>query len=890
MAEYDASVYDENYYKSHCGTPYDRLYNDGAWLKFFQGVAEQIVASYRPHRFLDVGCAKGFLVEAMRDLGVAAEGIDISQAALDEVREDIRPFCRRGSSDDKSLYIGRYDVIACIEVVEHLSPEMGIETIRLMCLHADVVLFSSSPSDLTEKTHINVQPLTYWADVFAQCGFALATGDVWASQKLAPHAVVFKNRWLLRLDELANRQQELFAGVQTKLDVLTAASLAFERDMQTVKEMLATIAPIPANQSARGVASQQLDNQLAEAVTQIATLREEHERAKTLIAEMEATKGWKALERLRQLRNRVRFLSRGSRKLARSVRDRGLVATIHKVREKVSQISDFERYHRSVIERVPTALECADMRQQISLWHYTPLISVVVPVYNVSPKWLVECIDSVVHQVYPNWELCLYDDASTSSDTVACLQQAAAEHENVKVVLGTANLGIVGATNKAIDMSQGEYIAFLDNDDVMTLDALFEVVKSLQQTKHDFIYTDEDKLTMDEIYTDPHFKPDWSPDMLLSGNYTSHLGVYRRAVGDQIGWLRAGFEGSQDYDLTLRFTEVTERIHHIPKVLYHWRMIPGSTADDAYAKPYAYESGVRALQDAMRRRGVQSEVTKVVPGHYRVKRILTSEPLVSILIDVTSLSRLLDRCLRSIRDNTSYASYEVIVSVREELADAERALLANWQCKVVDMRSCADDLAGRYNTLAGMALGEVLVFTTDRIEPVNREWLTALVEHGVRAEVGSVSGKLVSHSGKVYAAGVILGVNGAYGYAHADLDSERFGYFGSLVDTRNYSALPRELLVTRKDTFARLDGFREKEYPQDLFSIDYCLRCRETGLLNVYTPYCSVLYDASGGHEPSGSELPSLKEQFGSLLDEDPYYNRNLSVHGDFRIDLERDR
>lgn len=201
LSNYDPTVYDDAYYQGHCGTPYDRDYNNGMWLRFFSLIAKAIVNEYHPVRFLDVGCAKGFLVECLQDMGVDAYGFDISSVALGAVRDDVKSRCKVGSSNDGNSYDGHFDVIACIEVVEHLTPQMGEETIRLLCEHGDVIVFSSSPDDLSEPTHINVQPGRYWEALFRKFGFEPSPGDCWSSKTIAPHAQVFKHRWMVRIEE-----------------------------------------------------------------------------------------------------------------------------------------------------------------------------------------------------------------------------------------------------------------------------------------------------------------------------------------------------------------------------------------------------------------------------------------------------------------------------------------------------------------------------------------------------------------------------------------------------------------------------------------------------------------------------------------------------------------
>lgn len=300
-----------------------------------------------------------------------------------------------------------------------------------------------------------------------------------------------------------------------------------------------------------------------------------------------------------------------------------------------------------------------EIKKEMNSFFYKPLISIIMPVYNVDPKWLDLAIKSIENQWYENWELCIVDDKSSNLETINYLKDI--NNSKIKIKFLETNLNISGASNEALSMATGEYVALMDNDDELTPDALYEVIKALNKTDADFIYSDEDKLEMDGGFTEPHFKPDFSPDMFLSQNYISHLSVIKKSLMVKVGGFTVGLEGAQDYDLYLKLFENTDKIHHIQKVLYHWRKIPGSTAAEFGEKSYAQNAGVQALQNAINRRNIDAKVENgKYPGAYRVKYSIKNNPLVSIIIPFKDKPELLTMCIESILAKSTYSNFEVI--------------------------------------------------------------------------------------------------------------------------------------------------------------------------------------------------------------------------------------
>ncbi|MGO2786935.1 MAG: glycosyltransferase family 2 protein, partial [Enterococcus faecalis] len=414
-------------------------------------------------------------------------------------------------------------------------------------------------------------------------------------------------------------------------------------------------------------------------------------------------------------------------------------------------------------------LDIEAMTQEIATFHYQPKISIAMPVYNVEEKWLRLCIDSILNQVYTNWELCMADDASTDPNVKKILTEYQQLDERIQVVFREQNGHISEATNSALAIATGEFVALLDNDDELAINAFYEVVKVLNENPElDLIYSDEDKIDMDGNRSDPAFKPDWSPDLLLGTNYISHLGVYRRSILEEIGGFRKGYEGSQDYDLVLRFTEKTtkERIKHIPKVLYYWRMLPTSTAVDQGSKGYAFEAGLRAVQDALVRRGINGRATHgAANGLYDVYYDIKSDKLVSIIIPTKNGYKDVQRCVSSIIEKTTYQNYEIIMAdngstdpkMHELYAEFEKQLPGRFFVESIDIPF---NFSTINNRAAKKAHGEYLLFLNNDTEVITENWLTLMVSFAQQERIGCVGAKLLYPNNTVQHAGVILGLGG----------------------------------------------------------------------------------------------------------------------------------
>ena len=539
-------------------------------------------------------------------------------------------------------------------------------------------------------------------------------------------------------------------------------------------------------------------------------------------------------------------------------------------------------------------LDIEAMTQEIATFHYQPKISIAMPVYNVEEKWLRLCIDSILNQVYTNWELCMADDASTDPNVKKILTEYQQLDERIRVVFREQNGHISEATNSALAIATGEFVALLDNDDELAINAFYEVVKVLNENPElDLIYSDEDKIDMDGNRSDPAFKPDWSPDLLLGTNYISHLGVYRRSILEEIGGFLKGYEGSQDYDLVLRFTEKTtkERIKHIPKVLYYWRMLPTSTAVDQGSKGYAFEAGLRAVQDALVRRGINGHATHgAANGLYDVYYDIESEKLVSIIIPTKNGYKDVQRCVSSIIEKTTYQNYEIIMAdngstdpkMHELYAEFEQQLPGRFFVESIDIPF---NFSTINNRAAKKAHGEYLLFLNNDTEVITENWLTLMVSFAQQERIGCVGAKLLYPNNTVQHAGVILGLGGVaghghYGYPHGDL-----GYFGRLAINVNYSAVTAACFLMKKADFDAVGGF-EEAFTVAFNDVDLCLKVQALGRDNVWLHEAELYHFESQtrGYDDKGKkkkrfeqEKVMMEEKWGPLIENDPFYNPNLT-------------
>lgn len=533
---------------------------------------------------------------------------------------------------------------------------------------------------------------------------------------------------------------------------------------------------------------------------------------------------------------------------------------------------------------------------------YRPLISVLIPVYNADGKYLRACIDSVLRQSYEKYEICIVNDASTSKDTLEVLKEYA-NNEKITIRNRRKNGHISRATNDALAMAKGEYIALLDNDDELAVDALYEVVKVLNRDKKiDFIYSDEDKLNKGGDRCLPHFKPDYSPDTLLSLNYICHFAVIRKKIVKEVGGFTVGLEGAQDHDLFLKVTEKTSRIYHIPRVLYHWRMIEGSTALDLSNKAYANDRGREAIERALRRRKLKAKVTKDTPStYYRVMYDIDEEPLVSVIIPTKDYADITEKCLRSVFEKTTYTNYEVIVVNNRSCEEKTFELFERYKRKYSNFRVIDADMEFNYSKINNYAVkhskGEVIILLNNDTEIITPEWMTWMVGYAVQDHVGAVGAKLLYPDGTIQHGGVILGLGGVAGHAYIGKDRDELGAYGRLRVPYDYGAVTAACLCVEKKKYEQVGGLEEKGLKVAFNDIDFNMKLLEKGYYNVLLPMVEVFHyeSKSRGMDTSPKkrerfekEVRYMQKKWGKQLYCDRCYNPNLSLTWDFVLDRKR--
>ncbi len=562
----------------------------------------------------------------------------------------------------------------------------------------------------------------------------------------------------------------------------------------------------------------------------------------------------------------------------------------------LSMYADFLRLDHSIqyqIYQAKQELTNLDQKFEPSVFAFQPQISVIIPIFNVDPAWLDACINSVFGQIYENWELCLYDDASTNEETLECLRKWAEHDSRISVTYGKDNLHISGASNNALKMANGEFVGLMDNDDELTNDALYHVIDLLNNhSDADYIYTDEDKIDEEGDYCQPHFKPGWSPELLESMMYVGHFSVIRKSILEQVGGFREGLEGSQDYDLALRIAEISNNFYHIPKILYHWRIIPGSVSGGGDAKQYAYTSAVNALTEHVAKENLNNSAeTTNYAGLYRIRRE-SGNPSVTIIIPFHNKAEMTIDCLKSIK-NSSYDNYSIFL-ISNNSSDDELKLVKNYIEN--DKRITLEEYNHKFNWAsinnwaAQCCESEFLLFLNNDTLIINKDWIESLLDCGIKKNVGAVGAKLLYEDDTIQHAGIIMQIGGIAGHAFRYHSDEVPGYFGYSDVVRNCAAVTGACMLVRKELWQQLDGFDES-LRVSYNDVDFCLRLLEINYAVIYTPFAK-LYHLESISRPktiadmSTEELVEFQRESDFLRrrhlkyfkEGDPYYNPNLTL------------
>jgi GT2 family glycosyltransferase len=561
--------------------------------------------------------------------------------------------------------------------------------------------------------------------------------------------------------------------------------------------------------------------------------------------------------------------------------------------------------HQPLVEEItyPEWIEKKEPKCSLDLSQISnkPLISIVCPVYNPTPDQFRAAIASVQAQQYTHWELCLADDCSTNFDLEAFLGDY--DDPRIKNTLRAENGNISLATNSAVAIAEGEYVAFMDQDDVLSGDALLWLVQAINEhPQWQLIYSDEDKLDLDGNRCDPHFKPDWNYEYFLNCNYLCHLSLYESELLISLGGCREGLEGAQDYDLALRAAETLapNAIGHIPHILYHWRKSPGSTSQDALAKPFAIEAGERAITEHLARTNTAATVTTDFI-RYRVHyQVQNPAPCVTIVIPSRNAKELLRSCIDSIFDKTHYPDYRILV-VDNGSDDPDALTYLEQLDRQSNAEVIRDPRAFNFSALINLGIRaantEFVCAMNNDIEIISTDWLKEMISVIQQPDVGIVGAKLLYPDDTVQHGGCILGINGVAGHAHKYFSADSHGYADRLIARQELSAVTGACLLTTRSLFDAVDGFDEQHLAVAFNDIDFCLEAGKKGFKIVWTPHAKMYHheSKSRGSEDTeakvkrfNQEVDWMKSKWGDVLLHDPHYNSNLSLsHEGFSLAID---
>ncbi len=904
--ESDSAAYGEEYYKHGCGTvPYER---NTHWLYFFAGIADEIVRSLRPKSVFDAGCAWGFLVEAFCDRGVQARGRDISEYAIGNVRPDIRPFCVVGSLTDPILD-GPYDLVTCIEVLEHMPDEEARQAISNMTRVTENILFSSTPDDFNEPTHVNVHPIIYWLRLFAE--FQFYPDLSLDASFLAPHAFLVRRREAIPEDVqlLFNETLRLrgsraaFLTRHIRIEQLEAELVVLEATRRQVADLQYRLEDSKL-QTARS------ESNVAEWMAQSHELSQKLDfmsgQYDNLLAEMQSLQNgpaWQFIVRYRdwlrsnQLRHPlvwrmwessmvlalrgVKLVGHAlhplpaSTLLATSPSGQAEEASVANSVPAAVQVSGSD-YQSWIRENEPDAIQLEIQRRMGACFSYRPKISVLVPVYKVGISILRDAINSVFAQTYDNWELCVSVCGNDNPEAREYLEKAAAQDQRIRVAAMKSNEGIAGNSNRALTLATGEYLALLDHDDCLAPFALFEVAQLLNQDRSiDFIYSDKDQITEDgKERMRPLFKPKWSPDVMLNANYLTHLSVMRTEHVRQVGGWRKETDGAQDWDLFLRLVDRFQNIQHLAKVLYHWRQISTSVSMAGFqAKPYAAEAQVRSVKEHCDAIGLRDVAVQHSEEGVRLTWATQPEERVSIVYLARSADY--DTPARAVKlaDQTSHPNFEILVPTTTTSHSIQSRVV---KCLPVSLDAT---LLDRIELAVRSASGKTLVFIDEQVIPAERDWLRELTGPLQLPSVGIVGAKLLDpNTRNLRHCGIVFSMDGRLEYIYAGQPEHVYEPFGSASWYRDWSAVSGACFAIRREVWDAVGGMAgETLYPRLDINLNLKLQLR-TGWRIFYNPFARLLqyHESAIEASMSGASQPAMDKIRTYFPGGDPHFNPNL--------------
>ena len=909
----DDKIYGKSYYDNYDVGIKCVNYEDSTYTKdFLTGIAKHIVDDLKPTTVLDAGCAMGHLVAALRDLGVEAFGIDVSEYAISKVREDARQYCAVGSIVEElpDSFPETFDLIVSIEVLEHLYEADGKAAIGNLCKHTNQFLFCSTPDDFDDPTHLNVRQREYWARCFAEAGFY---DDVnYRPTYLTYYASFFRrsNDWVKQIEDYERNIRISESNHKNDLEILYKALEDKEKHIQNQQSLIDKYElmlkegeeKLKANEweienltKVLKAKDELLDEQNDRLYNSDSELSKIHDR----IDALESSTTWRATKPIRftmdvtkQAIGDIRRAAVLSRKGVDSLRKYGFKYTFSKVFSRAENINSYSKWMSK-----PLFTDVQLKEQKNHTFSKDITFSILVPLYNTPDSFLHEMIDSVLAQTYSKWELCLADGSDSSHGQVEKLCKKYAEADNrIKYCKLEKNLGISGNTNACIEMSTGDYIALFDHDDILHPAALYEMMVAICDKDADMVYTDEATFESPDInkLITIHFKPDFAPDNLRANNYICHFTAFARELISVVGMFDARFDGSQDHDYILRLTSAAKSIVHIPEVLYFWRSHPESVAQNIDAKEYAINAGKSAVLRNIASLGMSATVesSRAFPTIYRISYELDIHPKISIVIPNRNSKTDLWNCINSIIERTTYDNYEIIVvennSNQKDIFEFYRELESKYtNIKVITWEGDFNFSAINNYAVENKVSGEYILLLNNDTEVISPRWIEEMLMYGQRSDVGAVGAMLYYPDDTIQHAGIILGLGGVAGHCFRKTPKGHVGYMGRLCYSQNMSAVTAACMLVRRNVWDEVKGMDEG-YAVAYGDVDFCMKIREAGYLIIWTPYAELYHyeSKSRGDDSTGenkkrfeSEARRFENRWSSVLENgDPYYNPNLTL------------
>jgi O-antigen biosynthesis protein len=890
---------------------------------------------------LEVGCSSGYLGAALKEVGHQVFGVEPSHEAA-QAAANVLDNVFEGTVQDFFLQFSdlKFDVVIYGDVLEHLANPKEILDLTRKQLTSTGVVIASVPNvahiciramllegrwdyaelGIMDRTHLRFFTKKTLIELFTNSAYNVTNIN---STTITPEN--FEVMFDIGVDREIISHLQSFVKNSNSLDfqyVCMATPVATSFEAKALNDELFSEQAEKAQVSEISNNMQFFENKIVEQEAEIESLR-------TLDKMFRESISWRVTAPLRLTKNLLKNKLKQCRNLTKSYyhflqseggmvtiaqktitscRRDGIKGLARNVRKSIARmnVGTFERNDYAKWVRLFDTIDNSKrnkIRTAITQMKNPPLISVIMPTYNVKPKLLTEAIRSIQNQLYPNWELCIADDASTDAAIRPLLENYSRNDKRIKVVFRENNGHISAASNSALELVTADWVALMDHDDMLPEHALYYVAKTiLNHPDAGMIYSDEDKIDEFGKRFSPHFKSEWNPDLFFSQSYVSHLGVYRKNILDEIGGFRVGLEGSQDYDLLLRCLPYLkdDQIIHIPKILYHWRMVEGSTALSSGEKNYTTDAGIKALQDYF---SSQSEVVTVdagpVPNTYRVHYpVLQPEPLVSLLIPTRDGREITEICVRSIITKSTYSNFEILILDNGSVQDDTLAFFEAIQLEDARVKVLRYDHPFNYSAInnfgAKHAQGEIIGLVNNDIEVISPEWLTEMVSYAVRPDVGCVGAKLYYNNDTLQHGGVILGIGDVAGHSHKHYPRAEFGYFSRLLLRQTISAVTAACLLVRRDVFEQVGGLDELNLKVAFNDVDFCLKVREAGYRNVWTAYAELYHheSISRGAEDTPEKISRfqketkfMKNKWGSALVQDPYYSPNLTLqYEDFSL------